>query len=68
MPISKFPELEGALFPSSTAMELAEKRVLAQRAEAQRKEDERKAAEEVSSALMSSSFLLTNPILDPILG
>lgn len=57
MPISKLPELEGALFPSNVALELAEKRVLAKRAEAQRIEDEKRAQIEVDAMLLG--FLIT---------
>ena len=47
MPISKLPELQGALFPSADAMQLAERKVMAQRAEAAKQEEERRRKEEV---------------------
>lgn len=49
MPISKFPELQGALFPSDGAMELAEKRVLTKRAAKERQEEAARQQQAVSA-------------------
>ena len=50
MPISKYPELKGALFPSTTAMELAERKIDQQRAEIAQREAEEQAEREVRTA------------------
>lgn len=53
MPLSKYPELKGALFPSLDAMQLAEKKVDAQRAEQARIEAEAQAERDVSQSYAS---------------
>jgi hypothetical protein len=48
MPISNYPELKGALFPSIDSMQLAEKKVDKQRADIAAREAEERAEREVS--------------------